>query len=133
MSSCDIREERCDAARQIESQFGTEKALEHLIGEEFLIFLEAAETDSDFRAEIPAFVAGIKTILVELTDTKILKKFSFTKPGPQTKKISGLKVNTKGLAPGVFTIKIAVTDQRGTHRSIIRRFAICKPVPVFTG
>ena len=77
--------------------------------------------------------AGIKTILVELTDTKILKKFSFTKPGPQTKKISGLKVNTKGLAPGVFTIKIAVTDQRGTHRSIIRRFAICKPVPVFTG
>jgi hypothetical protein len=77
--------------------------------------------------------AGIKTILVALTDTKILKNFSFTKPGPQTKKISGLKIDTQGLAPGVFTIKIAVTDQRGTRRSIIRRFAICKPVPVFTG
>ena len=77
--------------------------------------------------------AGIKTILVALTDTKTLKKFSFTKPGPLTKNISGLKINTKGLEPGVFTIKITVTDQRGAHKSTIRRFAICKPAPVFTG
>jgi hypothetical protein len=33
-----------------------------LIGEKFLNFLETAETDADFRAEIPAFVAKIKTI-----------------------------------------------------------------------
>jgi hypothetical protein len=77
--------------------------------------------------------AGIKTILVALTNTKTLKKFSFTKPGPQTKNISGLKINTKGLQPGVFTIKVTVTDQRGAHKSTIRRFAICKPLPVFTG
>ena len=34
----------------------------YLVGEKFLNFLEAAETDADFRAEIPAFVAEVKTI-----------------------------------------------------------------------
>jgi hypothetical protein len=33
-----------------------------LIGEKFLNFLQAAETNAEFRAEIPAFVGGIKTI-----------------------------------------------------------------------
>ena len=37
-------------------------ALAYLVGEKFLNFLEAAETHADFRAEIPAFVAEIKTI-----------------------------------------------------------------------
>jgi hypothetical protein len=46
----------------IEAQFGTQKALEYLIGEKFLNFLQAAETDAEFRAEIPAFVGGNKTI-----------------------------------------------------------------------
>ena len=47
---------------QIEDEFGTHKALDYLIGEKFLNFLQAAETDAEFRAEIPAFVAEIKTI-----------------------------------------------------------------------
>lgn len=46
----------------IEDQFGTQNALTYLIGEKFLNFLQAAETHPDFRAEIPAFVAEIKTI-----------------------------------------------------------------------
>lgn len=54
--------EQCEAAKGIEGEFGTEKALDYLIGEKFLNFLEAAETDVEFRAEIPAFVAEIKTI-----------------------------------------------------------------------
>ena len=62
MRLCEIWKEQCDAARQIESEFDTEKALDYLIGEKFLNFLEAAETDAEFRAEIPAFVAEIKTI-----------------------------------------------------------------------
>ena len=53
---------KCEATRQIEAEFGTENALDYLIGEKFLNFLQAAETDADFRAEIPAFVGGIKTI-----------------------------------------------------------------------
>jgi hypothetical protein len=59
---CKIWIEQCDATRAIEERFGTEQALEYLIGEKFLNFLQAAETHADFRAEIPAFVAEIKTI-----------------------------------------------------------------------
>jgi hypothetical protein len=54
--------EQCNAARTIEDEFGTDKALAYLIAEKFLNFLEAAETDAAFRAEIPAFVAEIRTI-----------------------------------------------------------------------
>ena len=62
MRLCEIWKEQCDAARQIEAEFGTEKALDYLIGEKFLNFLEAVENDAEFRAEIPAFVAEIKSI-----------------------------------------------------------------------
>ena len=54
--------EQCEAAEGIEDEFGTQKALEYLVGEKFLNFLEAAETDADFRAETPAFVTKIKEI-----------------------------------------------------------------------
>jgi hypothetical protein len=54
--------EQCEAAKQIETEFGTQKALDYLVGEKFLNFLEAAETDASFRSEIPEFVAGIKGI-----------------------------------------------------------------------
>jgi hypothetical protein len=54
--------EQCEAARGIEDEFGTDKALKYLIDEKFIDFLEAAEADAAFRAEIPAFVAEIKTI-----------------------------------------------------------------------
>ncbi len=49
--------EQFEAAENIEGEFGTQKALEYLVGEKFLNFLEAAETDQDSRSEIPAFVA----------------------------------------------------------------------------
>ena len=62
MKLCKIWIEQCKAARGIEEDFGTDKALAYLIGEKFLNFLEAAETDAEFRAEIPDFVAEIKTI-----------------------------------------------------------------------
>lgn len=54
--------EQGDAARAIEDEFGTDRALAYLIGEKFINFLSAAETDEGFRAEIPAFVAEIRTI-----------------------------------------------------------------------
>ena len=62
MRLCEIWIEQCEATRQIEAEFGTQNALDYLIGEKFLNFLQAAETDAEFRAEIPAFVGGIKTI-----------------------------------------------------------------------
>jgi hypothetical protein len=54
--------DQCEAAEGIEDDFGTQPALEYLIGEKFLDFLEAAETDDAFKGEIPAFVARIKSI-----------------------------------------------------------------------
>ena len=44
MKPCDIWIEQCQAARRIEDDFGTQKALEYLVGEKFINFLEAAET-----------------------------------------------------------------------------------------
>ena len=62
MSPGEVWRAQCEAARKIESDFGTQNALAYLVGEKFLNFLEAAESDAGFRAEIPAFVAEIKTI-----------------------------------------------------------------------
>jgi len=73
MRFCEVWKEQCDAARQIEDEFGTQKALDYLIGEKFLNFLDAAETDAEFRAEIPAFVAEIKTIFETWQLTEYLK------------------------------------------------------------
>jgi len=53
---------QCEAARSIAIEFGGEKALGYLIGEKFLDFLESAEHDPDCRAEIPPFVAEIKSV-----------------------------------------------------------------------
>jgi hypothetical protein len=59
---CEIWIEQCEAAKQIEAEFGTRNALDYLLGEKFLNSLQAAETDAEFRAEIPAFVGGIKSV-----------------------------------------------------------------------
>jgi hypothetical protein len=62
MRNCEIWKEQCEATRKIEAKFGTQNALAYLIGEKVLNFLQAAENDAEFHAEIPAFVAEIKTI-----------------------------------------------------------------------
>jgi hypothetical protein len=62
MNLCKIWIEQCEAARGIEDEFGTQKALAYLVGEKFLNYLEAAEKDSTFQAELPAFVVEIKRI-----------------------------------------------------------------------
>ena len=54
--------EQCEAAQQIEAEHGDEKALGYLIGEKLLNFLEVAETNPEWRAEIPQFIAKIKEI-----------------------------------------------------------------------
>jgi len=62
MNPCRVWVEQCDAARAIEDEFGTDRALAYLVGEKFINFLSAAETDEGFRAEIPAFVAEIRKL-----------------------------------------------------------------------
>jgi hypothetical protein len=62
MQPCKIWIEQCQATEGIEAEFGTEAALEYLIGEKFLNFLDAGDSHPEFRAEIPAFVAAVKGI-----------------------------------------------------------------------
>ncbi len=52
--------EQCEATRDIRDAFGLEKALGYLIGEKLLNFLEVADQDPLWAAEVPAFVAEIK-------------------------------------------------------------------------
>ena len=54
--------EQCDAARNIEDEHGTQPAVEYLIGEKFLNFIEASDDHEYFREQISAFVAEIKSI-----------------------------------------------------------------------
>jgi hypothetical protein len=80
MKFCEVWIEQCEAARQIEAEFGTQNALEYLIGEKFLNFLQAAETDAEFRAEIPAFVGGIKSIFETWQLAEYLEKARESEP-----------------------------------------------------
>ena len=54
--------EQCDAARRIEDDFGTQQALDYLVGEKFLDFLQYAEAHPELGADVPAFAAEIKTL-----------------------------------------------------------------------
>ena len=72
--------EQCEAARRIEDEFGTQKALAYLIGEKFINFLEAADDDLDFRMEMPVFVAEIKTIFERWQLAEYLETARQTEP-----------------------------------------------------
>ena len=72
--------EQCEAARGIEDEFGTVNAMKYLVGEKFMHYLEAAERNAEFRAEIPAFVAEIKTIFEQWQLAEYLDKAGWTEP-----------------------------------------------------
>ena len=80
MSLCKIWIEQCEAAKGIEDEFGTQKALAYLVGEKFLNYLEAAEKDSTFQAELPGFVAEIKRIFEPWQLAECLEKARQTEP-----------------------------------------------------
>jgi hypothetical protein len=69
-----------DELLDAEDEFGTDKALDYLIREKFLNFLEAAETDAEFRGEIPAFVAAIRTIFERWQLAEELERARRTEP-----------------------------------------------------
>jgi hypothetical protein len=54
--------EQCAAAQRIKQHFGLGNALEYLVGEKLLHFVEAAEHNSLFAQELPSFVAEIKRV-----------------------------------------------------------------------
>ena len=52
--------EQCNAARSIEVEFGTHQAIEYLVGEKFINFLEAADDDKSLRAARFEMLLGLK-------------------------------------------------------------------------
>jgi hypothetical protein len=54
--------EQCEAAQRVKHYFGLTNALEYLVGEKLLRFVEAAERYSEFAQELPDFVAEIKRV-----------------------------------------------------------------------
>lgn len=88
------------------------------------------------RVHVPAITttanAGIRSITIYAHGKKV-KTYHFSGQGPTSKVIKGLTITTGGLKHGIYSLKITVTDTRGVKHTITRRFAICKPVPVFTG
>lgn len=53
---------QCDAARNIRHRFGPVSALEYLVGEKLLHFVDASERHPDFKRELPHFLAKIKRL-----------------------------------------------------------------------
>ena len=54
--------EQCAATEAIRERFGVKNALDYLIGEKLFTFVTASEQDSDFVAELPAFVTAIRRL-----------------------------------------------------------------------
>jgi hypothetical protein len=54
--------EQCEAAQRIKQRFGLSNALEYLVGEKLLHFVEAAEHHPEFAQELPYFVAEIRRV-----------------------------------------------------------------------
>jgi hypothetical protein len=54
--------DQCEAARAIQDRYGLENALDYLVGEKLMNFVEAAEERPEFLQELPAFVAAVRTL-----------------------------------------------------------------------
>lgn len=54
--------EQCAATEDIRVNFGLKNALNYLIGEKLFSFLHAAERDSLFAVEVPAFIGQIRQL-----------------------------------------------------------------------
>ena len=80
MKPHEIWREQREAARRIEDEFGVPNALSYLVGEKFLNFLEVAESNPEFRAEVPAFAAEVKTIFKPWQLTEYLETARQTEP-----------------------------------------------------
>jgi len=58
----DVWIEQCNAAREIREAWGIRKALGYLVGEKFLNYIRASDTDPSWAQKLPLFVAEVKRI-----------------------------------------------------------------------
>ena len=71
--------DQCAATEGIRDHFGLENALDYLIGEKLLMFLMASESDPQFAAEVPAFIAEIHRIFTATEIRDYLDRLECTK------------------------------------------------------
>src|ERR1700683_3376796 len=71
--------DQCAATEDIRESFGTEKALDYLIGEKLFTFLMASEQDPQFADEVPAFVNAIWRIFTTAEIREYLRHLERTR------------------------------------------------------
>jgi len=71
---------QCEAARHIKHHFGLSNALEYLLGEKLLNFVEAADRHAEFSEELPHFLAEIKCVFSLVETDKYAVHLERTKP-----------------------------------------------------
>jgi hypothetical protein len=54
--------EQCEAARRVKNHFGLANALDYLIGEKLLAFVQVAEEHAEFMQELPDFLREIRAV-----------------------------------------------------------------------
>lgn len=103
-----------------------------LTGSALTVACRKAGTRVAITAQTATSNSGIRRITIAFRGHTI-KTYHFSGQGPTRFTVSGVFINTKGLKPGAYTLKITMTDIRGHSVSKTLHFAICKPVPKFTG
>src|ERR1700687_2204209 len=85
--------EQCDATKEIHDLFGLQRALDYLIGEKLFSFVQAAEHEPRFLAELPHFIDEIRRIFTAEEISRYLDDLERTKflapPEPEEDKNSG--------------------------------------------
>ena len=57
--------EQCAATERLRERFGLQTALDYLVGEKLLTFIEMSDQNSKWAAELPAFIAEIRRLFTE--------------------------------------------------------------------
>jgi hypothetical protein len=70
----ELWEEYCDLAPGLRAQFGLPSAIGYVVGEKLMTFAQRAETDPDFRAELPDFCTSIRKLF---TKAELRQHFAF--------------------------------------------------------
>jgi hypothetical protein len=80
-------------------------------------------------ASASAGIAEIKVTVHSTTRTVFVKNYTNS---PLHVVLTGVTINTTGLATGVHTVTVTVTDTRGKSVSKVEHFAVCPPPPPIT-
>ncbi len=101
--------DQCDAARRIETRFGTDAALDYLVAEKLMNYVEAAMTNAAFARELPRFVSEVRAIFsqeqIQSEINRIERSRGQRSPGHRRPSRTGIATATATEAPRLSIIK----------------------------